>query len=524
MTIFQELKKKWNIKIVLTISFICIMYYFLFLDFNVRHYPILQHGTEVSYLVHELSARYGTSVSPWQMELFVAEYWEFIIASIDEILQTYPIFEEAEIYTFYDLWDLHQRLWYSSIYVEQQAYNIIFYGEYRHIGNLLHALMDIEIAWYNATVSGYLGFSSDLEHWFQALFHNIQNSAEPYDFIEANLNSVLIEIDTIIRTSPLFFENNIYNFQEFQEFRTGIVYKPQDIGLIIQMDIYLSRPQQNYILRKIDELERIKQLYVNSETTDYFLSTLSERHHMIPTIYISDRGQQRIQTILEDSEYFNIFHEMSLFNTTLFFNRLATLSLIVFIVATYFFMPSTMRNIKTSQKNKDNLFSVALTKISIAVFFALLMVIILLGIFISIYSITGILHFWNHGLMSFLQTSTLFLFNFTLGGYFAALISMLLILGIGASFITVAISLTSYSRVFTYVKFIISFVILSFIYSIVLNNAFTEQNWLFQHTNILGIEIFITLLFFICALIFTIYSQSKIILSSKKESFQSKVK
>lgn len=107
--ILFEMKKIWNIKLIIIIAVLCALYYYMFIDFNIKHFPN-GHPTEeeVNFSI-QMTEQFGLTLEADELSEFILNTREKLISEAEIYIKTIPIFAEAEIYTYEDYNKIHEK-------------------------------------------------------------------------------------------------------------------------------------------------------------------------------------------------------------------------------------------------------------------------------------------------------------------------------------------------------------------------------------------------------------------------------
>ena len=65
--VLYEMKKIWNIKLLLVIALLCALFYSIFMEFSIKYFPNGHPATEeIAYSI-EMAQRYGPTLRPTSM-------------------------------------------------------------------------------------------------------------------------------------------------------------------------------------------------------------------------------------------------------------------------------------------------------------------------------------------------------------------------------------------------------------------------------------------------------------------------
>lgn len=363
MTIlFHEIKKIWSLRIVGLITILCVLFYLLFMQHNVKYFPNGHPSTEIFNLSVELTERYGSMLEEAEMVEFI-ETRETLVSEAEEYISSDPVFAEAEIYSYEDYEQLHSRDQLTD--AEQKAlWRLYLAEEY-----------------------GFIAFQIQAMNYLQ----------ENYSYIS--------------------------------------------IG-------YEHKIAQSQSSREIDRLHEI---------------FASEQYRGIMPI-----------NVMEDTD--NYIKQLAI---------LAVLSVIVLVsplVAT-----DRMRDVYLLQYTSKRGRRVLLNQLLAILISALMLVTLLVGIAMALYSKTGIQPLWNNGMTSFIGFID-FWFNITLGQYLLLSIGMVYLCAIGAALLAFALSKLSRNYISLILKLIPAFILFAMLGNEVFHFSFSMQNSLYRLTGVVGIE------------------------------------
>lgn len=112
-----ELKKIWTVKILLLIAAVCILFYFMFMEFYIKYYPNSgRFGQITADMYIELTEKYGVTLEPDEYADFLKTRDAFI-AEAERYMGENPVFAAAGILTFDDYCRVHS-LYYEKFYTD----------------------------------------------------------------------------------------------------------------------------------------------------------------------------------------------------------------------------------------------------------------------------------------------------------------------------------------------------------------------------------------------------------------------
>lgn len=100
--VFHELRKIWNLKMLLAVALLCTLYYLIFLSIHMDYF--LTGHPEIEEVEHsiELLQRYGPTLEEDEYAEYVKETREQLISEMEGHIRNNPIFADAGIYTLAD--------------------------------------------------------------------------------------------------------------------------------------------------------------------------------------------------------------------------------------------------------------------------------------------------------------------------------------------------------------------------------------------------------------------------------------
>jgi len=465
-------------------------------------------GVENAELMTDMVNRYGTRITPYEMEVFLNDNWTSLITDIETVIQRESIFSNAGIYSFLDWWVARQLL-YNDMTNEIQ--NIIWMTNNNEYLFRLFAILGIEDSWDRARVSLERYAFMDFTIWQLQLLKDIQVADDVIEFINGYLINVLLDADTHIQNNSFFKEYGITSFAQFRYFSGNISSNPSVSRDIRIMNNILSGVDSNFIILKINELESLLFSYNGFQNQELFSHYISMREEFFSGNILNYRGQQRILDILTNYEYLSIMDGNAFINTVNYFVRVFLLKLLIINVLILPFLTyDNIRNLTALQYSTKIGRQLVFRKLVAVVISSILVSTIVIIVFSAIYSITGILMYWNHPLVSFANLGisnfpAVHLFSFTFGSYFVLLSAITYVIAIGTGLIAFVISHFSQSFVGVIVKGVPALFTTYILVANIFDNAFSVQGRLYSYTNILGVELIITFAFFVLALLIAVY-------------------
>ncbi len=107
--VFFEMKKIWNIKLLLIVALICALFYLMFMEFEITYFPNGHSPTEeVAYSI-QLTKEYGPTLEEAEHSEFMLKTHAELIYEAENYIQNMPVFAEAGIYTYEDYEKVHEK-------------------------------------------------------------------------------------------------------------------------------------------------------------------------------------------------------------------------------------------------------------------------------------------------------------------------------------------------------------------------------------------------------------------------------
>jgi hypothetical protein len=107
--VFYEMKKIWNVKLLLVIALLCALFYSIFMESNIEYFPNGHSATEeVAYSI-EMTQRYGPTLEADEYSEFIMKTREDLISEAERYIKNNPVFAEVGIYTYADYEEVHEK-------------------------------------------------------------------------------------------------------------------------------------------------------------------------------------------------------------------------------------------------------------------------------------------------------------------------------------------------------------------------------------------------------------------------------
>ncbi len=145
--ILFEMRKIWNLKLLVIITVLCALFYYMFIDFNIKHFPNGHPSTEEVNLSIQMIEQFGLTIEEDEFSDFILNTREKLISEAETYIKTMPIFTEAEIYTYKDYNKIHEKNNQSDL--ETKALWTLLGEECAFVRFKLEALNNIEDNYYN---------------------------------------------------------------------------------------------------------------------------------------------------------------------------------------------------------------------------------------------------------------------------------------------------------------------------------------------------------------------------------------
>lgn len=98
--VLYEMKKIWNIKLLLIITIICALFFFMFMEFEIKHFPNGHPATELVDYSIQMIKEYGTTLEIEEYNEFIVKENAEISSQIEGYIKSNIMFTEAGIDTF----------------------------------------------------------------------------------------------------------------------------------------------------------------------------------------------------------------------------------------------------------------------------------------------------------------------------------------------------------------------------------------------------------------------------------------
>jgi hypothetical protein len=107
--VLYEMKKIWNVKLLLVVALLCALFYSIFMEFSITNFPNGHSKTEEIEYSIEMTQRYGPTLEADEYSEFITKTREELISEAKTYIKNMPIFAEAGIYTYEDYEKIHEK-------------------------------------------------------------------------------------------------------------------------------------------------------------------------------------------------------------------------------------------------------------------------------------------------------------------------------------------------------------------------------------------------------------------------------
>lgn len=173
--VLYEMKKIWNLKLLLIIVTLCALFFFLFMDFYIVYYPNGHPETEAVNYATQMIDQYGLSLDRKEYDEFIKKEEADIYSKIETYIKTNSIFSDAKIYTFEDFEKVYEKE--SPTQLEAHAIESLLSEESDYILYKLQTLQSIESS-YDVDFNEFLNEKEQLrldKLQYAEKYHNIMS-------------------------------------------------------------------------------------------------------------------------------------------------------------------------------------------------------------------------------------------------------------------------------------------------------------------------------------------------------------
>jgi len=100
--VLYEMKKLWNVKLLMVIALLCALFYSIFLESYITYFSNGHSKTEEIEYSIEMTQRYGPTLEADEYTEFITKKRKELISEAETYIKNMPIFSEAGIYTYED--------------------------------------------------------------------------------------------------------------------------------------------------------------------------------------------------------------------------------------------------------------------------------------------------------------------------------------------------------------------------------------------------------------------------------------
>lgn len=113
--VLYEMKKIWNIKLLLIISVLCALFFFMFMAFYIKYFPNGHPATEMMDYSIQMTEQFGTTLEPEEYNKFIAKANKKVSAQMETYIKSNTVFSEAGIFNFADFDKAYQTGKYTQL-------------------------------------------------------------------------------------------------------------------------------------------------------------------------------------------------------------------------------------------------------------------------------------------------------------------------------------------------------------------------------------------------------------------------
>ena len=297
---------------------------------------------------------------------------------------------------------------------------------------------------------------------------------EYVEFISANREKVIAEMERYIKSNPVFAKVGISSYEDYER-----VYKKQNPTEAETEALWtLFGKESNFVRFKLQTIEWIENQY--RDYPRYVSELMSEA--------TNQKEIDRLNAILETKEYTNIMEWEVYENTVGYTVYLAILSILaVFVLVSPLIVTDRARNVHLLQYSSKHGRKILQKQLLAVLLSAFMLTTLLILIFGAIYSTNGTWVFWHSGMTSFLN-GPIFLFDITYGQYIVLYIVLLYTLCLGTAAMAFLFSRFSRNLITLILKLMPMFAVLTVLCLYVFNDPFSMNNSLYKALGMIGIE------------------------------------
>lgn len=297
---------------------------------------------------------------------------------------------------------------------------------------------------------------------------------EYVEFISANREKVIAEMERYIKSNPVFAKVGISSYEDYE--RVDKKQNPTEAETEALWTLFGK--ESNFVRFKLQTIEWIENQY--REYPRYVSELMSEA--------TNQKEIDRLNAILETKEYTNIMEWEVYENTVGYTVYLAILSILaVFVLVSPLIVTDRARNVHLLQYSSKHGRKILQKQLLAVLLSAFMLTTLLILIFGAIYSTNGTWVFWHSGMTSFLN-GPIFLFDITYGQYIVLYIVLLYTLCLGTAAMAFLFSRFSRNLITLILKLMPMFAVLTVLCLYVFNDPFSMNNSLYKALGMIGIE------------------------------------
>lgn len=297
---------------------------------------------------------------------------------------------------------------------------------------------------------------------------------EYVEFISANREKVIAEMERYIKSNPVFAKVGISSYEDYE--RVDKKQNPTEAETEALWTLFGK--ESNFVRFKLQTIEWIENQY--REYPRYVSELMSEA--------TNQKEIDRLNAILETKEYTNIMEWEVYENTVRYTVYLAILSILaVFVLVSPLIVTDRARNVHLLQYSSKHGRKILQKQLLAVLLSAFMLTTLLILIFGAIYSTNGTWVFWHSGMTSFLN-GPIFLFDITYGQYIVLYIVLLYTLCLGTAAMAFLFSRFSRNLITLILKLMPMFAVLTVLCLYVFNDPFSMNNSLYKALGMIGIE------------------------------------
>ena len=225
MIIWNELKKIWNVKILVILFVLSGLYFIITMNDRIQNYPSGTWLFDVD-VAHHLTEHYGTALEQDEFESFLKDR-EVIISELDAFIASNTVFTGAGIYDFQDYENFREDF-HSRYDTRGEAETNLWIAISNEWGGVLRIQIDGE--WVDfvsgnetpAAYARYIGFSNVVEMYQSQWQENINSFMESMPLSERQAQRVL-EIRDSGEMFGILSQHTVFHTWQYAQALAGLV-------------------------------------------------------------------------------------------------------------------------------------------------------------------------------------------------------------------------------------------------------------------------------------------------------------